>query len=72
MCVNKVEILEVPDKPWAAVEKVLKDTKEKKKKPSLKKVVNNMPFIFTTYKAVHINERSISPIIISFKNMSSL
>lgn len=51
------------------VKKTLKDKKERKKKPSLKKFVNNVPPIFATYKAVYIDKYSISLTIIGSKNI---
>lgn len=46
MRVNEVEISGVPDEP--AVKKTLKNKREKKK-PSLKKVVNDVPPVSATY-----------------------
>lgn len=47
MHINEVEISEVPDGLLVAMKKVLKDKKKWKKKPSLKKIVNNLPHIST-------------------------
>lgn len=72
MRVNEVEISKVPDEPPAAVKKALKDKRERKKKPSLKEVVNDVPPVSATYKAVHVDERSASLTVIGSKNMSPL
>lgn len=55
-----------------AAKKVLKDKKEKKKKPSLKIVLNNVPPVFAIYKTVYIDQRFTNLIVIGFKNMSPL
>lgn len=57
MRVNEVEISGVLDEPPAAVKKALKDKKERKKKPSLKEVVNDVSPVSATYEAVHVDER---------------
>lgn len=50
--------------------KSIKEWKKKEKKPSLKKVINNMPLIFAIYKTVHIDKYFANFIIIKFKNIS--
>lgn len=55
MRVNEVEISRVSDEPLAALKKVLKDKKKRKKKPSLEKVGNIVSLVFATYKAVYVN-----------------
>lgn len=72
MRVNEVEISEVPNEPSAAVKKVLKDKRKRKKKPSLKKVVNNISPISATYEAVHVDECFASLTVIKSENMSPL
>lgn len=69
MYVNEVEISGVPNKPPAVVKKALKDKKERKKKLSLKKVMNNLPPIFAKYKAIYIDKRYANLTVISSKNM---
>lgn len=69
MRVNKVEISKVLNKPPVAMKKALNNKKERKKKPRLKKVVNNIPPISAIYKTIYIDERFVNLIAISFKNM---
>lgn len=70
MRVNEVEISGVPDEP-PAVKKTLKNKREKKK-PSLKKVVNDVPPVSATYEAVYVNKCSASLTITVSENMSPL
>lgn len=70
MCVNEVEISGVPDEPSPAVQKMLKEKKRGRKKPSLKKVVEDVPPDSAILRAVHIEERNASLPLSGSKNMS--
>lgn len=69
MRVNEVKISKVLNELFAIIKKVLKDKKEKKKKYSLKKSINNVLSIFATYEAIYIDKHFASFPIIGFKNM---
>lgn len=72
MRVSEIEISKIPNKLSTTIKKALKDKRGKKKKPSLKEVVNNVSLVFAIYKAIHVDKHFGNLTIIGFKNMSSL